>query len=117
MRANNKKRQKEGFWGELFDRLPFVGAFVLMSVLAGTMLFSADGLPLYFSMRDSKHQLEERIQQLEFTNVSMKKDIARVQRDPTRLEELARNRLGMVRRGEKVYQFVEPPSSSITAKP
>ncbi len=117
MRTNHKKRKKEGFWGDFFERLPFVGAFLLMSVLAGTMLFSADGLPLYFSMRDSKQHLEDRIQQLEFINASMKNDIARIQRDPERLEELARNRLGMVRRGEKVYQFVEPPSSSITAKP
>ena len=117
MRANNKKRRKEGFWGEFFERLPFVGAFVVMSVLAGTMLFSADGLPLYFSMRESKTQLEARIQQLEFLIASMEKDISRIQRDPLRLEELARNRLGMVRRGEKVFQFVEPPSSPITAKP
>ena len=47
----------------------------------------------------------------------MQKDITRIQQDPQRLEELARNRLGMVRQGETVYQFVEPVPSSITAMP
>jgi len=67
-------------------------------------------------MRDHYQQLVEQIQQLEYINVAMQKDISRIQRDPQRLEELARNRLGMVRQGETVYQFVEPAPSSITAQ-
>ena len=47
----------------------------------------------------------------------MQEDITRIQQDPHRLEELARNRLGMVRQGETVYQFVEPVPSSLTARP
>ena len=98
------------------DRLPLVGAFILMSLLAGTMFFNTNGLPLYFSMRDSQQHLIEQIQQLEYMNVAMQKDITRIQSDPQRLEELARNRLGMVRQGETVYQFVESAPSSITAQ-
>ncbi len=117
MRPNSKKRASTGFWGELCDRLPLVGAFVAMSVMAGTMFFNSDGLPLYFHMRETRQQLSEQIQQLEQINASIQDDITRIQRDPQRLEELARNRLGMVRQGEVVYQFVEPASSSITARP
>jgi cell division protein FtsB len=117
MRPNNKKRASRGFWGDLFHRLPVVGAFLVMSVLAGTMFFNADGLPLYFNMRETHQQLAEQIQQLEHINASIQTDITRIQQDPQRLEELARNRLGMVRKGEVVYQFVEPVPSSITAKP
>jgi cell division protein FtsB len=58
----------------------------------------------------------EQIQQLEYINLAMQEDITRIQSDPQRLEELARNRLGMVRQGETVYQFVEPAPSSITAQ-
>lgn len=88
-----------------------------MSVLAGTMFFNSDGLPLYFQMRETRQHLTEQIKQLEEINASIQEDIIRIQRDPQRLEELARNRLGMVRQGEVVYQFVEPAASSITARP
>ncbi|MCA9421622.1 MAG: septum formation initiator family protein [Nitrospira sp.] len=115
MRPNNKKRASVG--GDVLDRLPMVGAFLMMSVLAGTMFFNADGLPLYFQMRETRQHLTEQIQQLQDINASLEEDIIRIQRDPQRLEELARNRLGMVRQGEVVYQFVEPVPSSFTARP
>ena len=117
MRPNNKKHASRGFWGDLFERLPIVGAFLIMSMLAGMMFFNADGLPLYFHVRENRQHLIEQIQQLEYINASMQEDIIRIQKDPQRLEELARNRLGMVRQGETVYQFVEPVPSSITARP
>lgn len=88
-----------------------------MSILTGTMFFNAEGLPLYFEVRENRQNLIKQIQQLEYINASMQKDITRIQQDPQRLEELARNRLGMVRQGETVYQFVEPVPSSITAMP
>jgi len=116
MRPNNKKHVSRGFWGDLFDRLPFVGAFLIMSVLAGTMFFNENGLPAYFQMRENRQHVIDQIQQLEYINLAMQEDITRIQSDPQRLEELARNRLGMVRQGETVYQFVEPAPSSITAQ-
>ena len=116
MRPNNKKHVPRGFWGDLLERLPIVGAFLIMSLLAGTMFFNADGLPLYFQVRENRQQLINQIEQLEYMNIAMQKDIVRIQSDPHRLEELARNRLGMVRQGETVYQFVEPAPSSITAQ-
>jgi cell division protein FtsB len=117
MRPNNKKRASTGLGGELLERLPMVGAFLMMSVLAGTMFFNSDGLPLYFHMRETRQHLTEQIQQLQDINASIEEDLIRIQRDPQRLEELARNRLGMVRQGEVVYQFVEPVPSSFTARP
>lgn len=116
MRPNNKKRTSRGFWGDLCERLPIVGAFLIMSLLAGTMFFNADGLPLYFQVRENRQVLIKQIEQLEYMNIAMQQDIVRIQSDPQRLEELARNRLGMVRQGETVYQFVEPAPSSITAQ-
>ena len=87
-----------------------------MSLLAGTMFFNADGLPLYFQVRENRQHVINQIEQLKYMNVAMQQDIVRIQSDPQRLEELARNRLGMVREGETVYQFVEPAPSSITAQ-
>ena len=101
----------------MLERLPLMGLFLILSVLAGTMFFSEKGLPLYFHMREARQNLQNQIHQLEILNGSVQTDIARIQRDKYRLEELARSRLGMVRSGEKVYQFVEPAPSSITARP
>lgn len=117
-RPNNRtKRTPRGFLGEILDRLPLMGLFLVLSILAGTMFFSEKGLPLYFHMRETRQQLQDQINQLENLNASIQADIVRIQRDNYRLEELARSRLGMVRSGETVYQFVEPAPSSITARP
>lgn len=114
---NRKKRRPAGFWEELLERLPLVGLFLILSILTGTMFFSEKGLPLYFEMREARQNVKNQIRQLEGLNNTVQADILRIQKDSFRLEELARNRLGMVRPGEKVYQFVEPAPSSITARP
>ena len=114
---NRKKRSSGGFWGELFHRLPLVGLFFFLSILAGTMFFSEKGLPLYFHMREARQNLQDQIQELKSQNAAMREDIANIQKNSFRLEELARTRLGMVLPGEKVYQFVEPAPSSLTARP
>ena len=38
----------------------------------------------------------------------LRQEINQVQHDPSKLEQLARDQLGMVREDEIVYQFVEP---------
>jgi cell division protein FtsB len=43
-------------------------------------------------------------------NASLRTDIGRLQRDPTKIEQLARERLGFVRKGETVYQLSSDPS-------
>ena len=117
-RPNNRKKQvSRGIWDDVLTRLPLMGLFLVLSLLAGTMFFSEKGLPLYFHMREVRQNLQDQIDQLENLNASVKADIARIQRDSYRLEELARSRLGMVRSGETVYQFVEPVPSSMTARP
>jgi cell division protein FtsB len=114
---NRKKRGRQGVVEDLLERLPSVGLFLLLSILTGTMFFSQKGLPLYFDMREARQSLQHQIRQLELVNAAVEADILRIQTDEFRLEELARNRLGMVRPGEKVYQFVEPAPSPITARP
>ena len=39
-------------------------------------------------------------------NVTLQQDILRLQHDPTKIEQLAREQLGYVRKGETVYQFI-----------
>jgi cell division protein FtsB len=74
------------------------------------LCFGEMGLPRYLSMRSHATQLEREITALRGENATLRRDISRLQHDPAKIEELARERLGYVRKGETVYQF--PPDNS-----
>ena len=61
-----------------------------------------------FQMVEKETILKKETRQLETSNQSLRESIEKIQNDPSELEQLARDRLGMVREGEVVYQFVEP---------
>jgi cell division protein FtsB len=57
-------------------------------------------------MRDHAQGLEHEIQDLQMATTLLRGEIDRLEHDPTRIEQLARERLGYVRKGETVYQMV-----------
>ena len=73
--------------------------------LLAALFFGEMGLPRYLSMRDHAGQLEDTLSALRGENASLRSDIARLQHDPAKIEQLARERLGYVRKGETVYQL------------
>ena len=75
--------------------------FLLIALCFGEM-----GLPRYFTMRDHAEVLEVEIRELERTTKSLRSEIHRLEHDSSKIEELARERLGYVRKGETVYQLV-----------
>lgn len=89
------------------------GVFLLGAVagivLLGSVLFDDMGLVKYMTMRQQAQQLEREIRQFEESNAALREEIDRIQHDPVRLEELARERLGLVRKGETVYQLMDEP--------
>jgi cell division protein FtsB len=88
-----------------------------MCLLLLLALFFGDmGLPRYFSMRDHAQQLERDIQELNRATATLRGEIDRLEHDPSRVERLARERLGFVRKGETVYQVV-PDGSEERGKP
>ena len=95
--------------------LLFVG-LLLGGALILSVLFDGRGLHKYLDMRKRADQLETDIKSLAKTNADLRADIARIQRDPARIEELARERLGFVRKGETVYQIVEDGSAQADAR-
>lgn len=69
-------------------------------------LFSGDmGLTRYLSMRDHAWTLEHELSALRRENATLQQDITRLQHDPAKIEQLAREQLGYVRKGETVYQL------------
>ncbi|GJL62403.1 MAG: hypothetical protein NPIRA04_10570 [Nitrospirales bacterium] len=108
--GRNRKRKKKapGFWGDFNSKLPVVAGMILGGVFLGYIFFTEEGIPFYLKQVHAAEELAQHIQDIEKANTVLENEIRRVKSDPLKLEELARNRLGMVRQGEKVYQFVEP---------
>jgi len=73
--------------------------------LVFALVFGEMGLLRYLAMRDYADRLEGDLSALRKETVALQKDIARVQDDPAKIEQLARERLGYVRKGETVYQL------------
>ena len=70
-----------------------------------TLFFGEMGLLRYVAMRNYAGQLESDLSTLRTETASLRKDITRLQHDPAKLEQLARERLGYVRKGDTVYQL------------
>ena len=92
----------------------YAGAGVCFLLLLA-LCFGEMGLLRYFSMRDLAQELESEIQELQRSTKSLRSEIDRLERDPVKIEQLARERLGYVRKGETVYQLV--PEFSKDRKP
>jgi cell division protein FtsB len=100
----NRGRDWLNWQRKLLTAGQLVGLTTLL-LMAGSLIFGEMGIPRYLGMRDHALQLERELMQLQRLNGELRLDIDRVQYDPIRLEELARERLGYVRKGETVYQL------------
>lgn len=70
-------------------------------------LFSGEmSLTRYVSMRGQATSLEQELSTLRRENVELQQDINRLEYNPAKIEQLAREQLGYVRKGETVYQLV-----------
>lgn len=70
-------------------------------------LFSGEmSLTRYVSMREQATSLEQELSTLRRENVELQQNINRLEHDPAKIEQLAREQLGYVRKGETVYQLV-----------
>lgn len=87
-----------------------IGIFVVITVFLFLLIFSLSGnqglLALYKNHCRIK-QLNERIQNSHATIDSLKDELVRLKTDTSYIEKIAREKLGMARKNEKVYKFVE----------
>ena len=90
-----------------------LGIILLVMVLGPVAIhaFVFDDMALwrYLAMREQLRGLETSIGELKRSNAAVREEIDRVLDDPARIEELAREQLGLVREGETVYQIVGDP--------
>jgi cell division protein FtsB len=111
----NRGRQWLDWQRRMITGAHYVGAGACLLLLLA-LCFGEMGLPRYFSMRDHARQLELDIQELQRAAKALRGDIDRLEHDPSTIEQLARERLGYVRKGETVYQLI-PESSQERPRP
>ncbi len=79
-------------------------AWLLIALFVGEM-----GLPRYIGMRNHATELEHELADLRLETDALRDEVLQLRKDPAKIERLARERLGYVRKGETVYQ-VSPDS-------
>lgn len=78
-------------------------------LFAGTVVLLLVFLPSYAKMQDLKeknHEYAERIDVLQKRNAKLEEEHHMLENDPSYLEKVAREKMGLVREGEKVYRMV-----------
>lgn len=93
-------------WQRRLFTLAQVGGVIGILWLGVALFYGEMGLSRYLAMRDYAKNLEQELSALRNENVTLQHDILRLQHDPTKVEQLAREQLGYVRKGETVYQFI-----------
>lgn len=93
-------------------RVAMVIGVIALGALVISFFFDEMGIRKYLAMQQHARDLAQDIRELERTNSDLHIEIKRIQHDPVRMEELARERLGFVKKGETVYQLVPDSSRS-----
>lgn len=75
--------------------------------MGGLIIFGEKGLIDYFSLRGKMQALKKENTSIHHENTALKEKIVQLQRDPRYIESIARNDLGMVKKGDIVYRFIE----------
>jgi len=83
---------------------------VVVGLLVGS-LFGDRGLLQLVSQRQRADALAREIEQLKADNSRLAVEIGALRRDPSAIERLAREELGLVRPGETVFLIREEPSA------
>ncbi len=108
MVRQNRQLQKPGRWSVLRSR-GYPLSLGIGVVLCVVWALQGTGLPQYWMMTQELESTQEEIVSLEHANAALREEIHRLESDPFTLETLARERLGYVKEGDMVYQFVESP--------
>lgn len=80
----------------------------LMSTALGSVpvqIFSATGLPQLRHLEEEKAKTADQVSRLSQEIAELRAEVERIKSDPTAVEQVARDELGLVRQTEVVFQF------------
>jgi cell division protein FtsB len=85
-------------------------AFVLFGVTVLLLVLFLPGYTKLQELRDKNSDLEVKIKRLNVENVLLQQELKRIENDPVYQEKIAREKMGVVRKGEIPIKIV--PSDS-----
>ena len=88
--------------------LSISGYVIAALYLLFSLVFSDLGLFKYFSMKSEHDHIKNEITKLDIENKSLREEVTKLKTDPDYIESIARDKLGLVKDGEKIYKF-QPP--------
>lgn len=90
------------------ERVLPVGVLIVAVVGAPVMIFSPQGLPRLRGLERELSDVEDENAELGRGIEALRGRVARLRDDPTAVERIARDNLGLVRQSEVVFQFPNP---------
>lgn len=78
---------------------------VIVALTLGLLLFSPFGIKRAMENRRQLREVKDENGRLMEQNEELKKEITRLERDPVYLEKVAREKHGLVKKGETVFEF------------
>lgn len=92
----------------VLERVLPLAILVVAVVGAPIMIFSPEGLPRLRGLERELTQVEEETAELGREIEALRGRVQRLRDDPTAVERIARDNLGMLRQTEVVFQFPTP---------
>ena len=89
----------------VLERVLPLAILVVAVIGAPVMIFSPEGLPRLRGLERELSQVEEETAELGREIESLRGRVQRLRDDPTAVERIARDNLGMLRQTEVVFQF------------
>lgn len=102
--GNKTRKEVEALRRKSLYMFLMAGGLVFL-YMTFSFFFGDMGLVKLFHMRETKHGLEAEIKTLNSENARLKKEVDALKDDPAKIESVAREKLGMARKGEIVYQY------------
>lgn len=117
MNPNLSRQQIEAARKKKKKMIYMATSFVL-GYLMILFLFGEVSLPHYLSMRKTYQQMKTEIDQLKTENINLKRESEALRSNPEQIESLAREELGLTKKGEIIYEFPknDPPLPTLPKK-
>jgi len=81
-------------------------AFFLFGLTVFLLILFLPGYTKLQELRDKNRQLEDNIKKLHVENALLEQELARLQNDPLYQERIAREKMGVVRKGEIPFKII-----------
>jgi cell division protein FtsB len=89
----------------LLERVLPLGILVVAIVAVPVLIFSPTGMGRLTALREERGRADEEISKLSQQINELRAEVKRIKDDPSAVERVARDELGLVRKTEVVFQF------------